>query len=594
MKKNIWLEGMMGVVVGDALGCPVQFLSREEIKNRPEGPVTGMEAGGVYAMPEGTWTDDSSMALATMASILDKGEANPADIMLQFVKWETKGEYTPFGEAFDQGNTCTSAIYKFIKFPDVKTCGSTGEYANGNGALMRIMPACLYYYDRQKKVCTSDDEAIEGIHIISGLTHNHLRSKMCCAVYYFCVKSIIDGITNYMSRKEHWDSLPEGFYGLPPVKPELGALLQAGVDAALKYYGHDISNLTEMAYLGRLFHLSEFKDESEENIRTTGYVIDTIEAVFWCLLNTDSFKDCLLKAVNLGDDTDTVGAIAGGLAALYYGYEEIPDEWLSVIKRREWIEGMCDQMDHGAEIIDVPVTDIHMHCRFGVDDGAKTPEMAMEMLRSSYLQGVRHIFCTSHDTAFEDFPEKVKDSFEELKCRCASVMPDLHLYNGCEIYVEPGFMATIVEDLHYEKYPSLNDTKYVLIEFPTGGIKFEQAKYCVDVLINAGWIPVIAHCERYSYIFDGINDIKTLKEMGCLIQINAYSLTEEANEVTRSFANEIADAKLADFIGTDAHRTTHRPPRILNGVKEIYKRFDKEYADAICYKNAVRYLEIEE
>ena len=329
MKKNIWRDGMMGVVVGDALGCPVQFMTRDEIRNRPEGLVTGMESGGVYEMPEGTWTDDSSMAIATMASILDKGEAIPADIMTQFVKWELKGEYTPFGEAFDQGNTCTSAIYKFAKLPDIKSCGSTGEYANGNGALMRIMPACLYYYDRQKRGCTSEDEAIEAIHVISGLTHNHLRSKMCCGIYYFCVKSIIDGVAGCDQNK----------------KPELGYLLQRGVDAGLKYYGHDISNLTEMAYLGRLFHLFEFKDVPEEEITTTGYVIDTIEAAFWCLITTASYKECLLKAVNLGDDTDTVGAIAGGLAALYYGYEGIPEEWLAVIKRREWIEDMCNQMD---------------------------------------------------------------------------------------------------------------------------------------------------------------------------------------------------------------------------------------------------------
>ena len=326
MKKNIWLDGMMGLVVGDALGVPVQFMYREEIKNRPKGLVTGMESGGVFDMPEGTWSDDSSMALATLSSILDKGEIDVADVMLQFVKWEFKGEYTPFGEAFDQGNTCSSAIYKFSKQPDIKTCGSTGEYANGNGALMRILPVCLYYYDKQKKVCTSDDEAIEGLHVISGLTHNHLRSKMCCGIYYFCVKSIIDGV-----KKDN--------------KPMLGALLQEGIDNGLKYYGRDKSNLTEIAHLGRLFYLHEFKDVPEEQIRASGYVIDSIEAAIWCLITTDSYKECMLKAVNLGDDTDTVAAIAGGLAGLYYGYEDIPEEWLCVIKRRDWIEELCEQAD---------------------------------------------------------------------------------------------------------------------------------------------------------------------------------------------------------------------------------------------------------
>lgn len=76
-------------------------------------------------------------------------------------------------------------------------------------------------------------------------------------------------------------------------------------------------------------------------IKSSGYVVDSMEAAIWCLINTDSYKECMLKAVNLGDDTDTVAAIAGGLAGLYYGYEAIPKEWLSVIKKREWIEEMC-------------------------------------------------------------------------------------------------------------------------------------------------------------------------------------------------------------------------------------------------------------
>lgn len=325
MKKNAWLDGTMGLVVGDALGVPVQFMTRDEICEREEGLVTGMEDGGVYNMPKGTWSDDSSMALATMASIINKGAIDAGDIMLQFVKWEFKGEYTPFGEAFDEGNTCSNAIYRFAEHPDINSCGATGEHANGNGALMRILPVCLYYYDRQKKVCTTEDEAIYGIHTVSGLTHNHLRSKMCCGVYYFCVKSILDSVNKTS----------------PDNQPKLIDILQRGIDEGLSYYRNDIRNLTEMAHLGRLFRLEELKSAPEEIIKTTGYVIDSIEAAFWCLINTDSYKDCMLKAVNLGDDTDTVAAIAGGLAGLFYGYDAIPKEWLKEIAKREWIEEMC-------------------------------------------------------------------------------------------------------------------------------------------------------------------------------------------------------------------------------------------------------------
>lgn len=323
--RNYWLDAVMGLVVGDALGVPVQFKRREEIRTRALGPVTGMEAGGVYAMPKGTWSDDSSMALATLVSILEKGTLDAEDVMKNFVKWEFKGEFTPFGEAFDEGNTCSTAIYKFAKHPDVTTCGSTGERANGNGALMRILPVCLYAYEQQKKQSISDEEAIALVHKIASLTHNHLRSNICCGFYYFCVKSILDS----------------ALYATD--KTELKSLLQEGIDAARTFYGKDISNLTQMAYLGRIFKLNEFKDVSEESIKTTGYVIDSLEAAIWCLINTDSYKACMLKAVSLGDDTDTVAAIAGGLAGLYYGYGDIPTEWLEVIKRREWIEDLCDQ-----------------------------------------------------------------------------------------------------------------------------------------------------------------------------------------------------------------------------------------------------------
>ncbi len=313
MKRNVWLDGMMGVVVGDALGCPVQFMSREEIAGRAAGFVKGMESGGVYHMPEGTWTDDSSMALAAQESIRELGKVDLKDIMTRFVDWYEKGEYTPFGEAFDMGNTCSMAIEKFEGEQDPMTCGGTSERSNGNGSLMRIMPACLYAYERK----LSAAEAVKTVHEVGGLTHNHLRSKIACGLYYFCVKEILDG------------------------EPSLRERLQKGLDEGFAFYEKDIANRVELSYYGRLRNLAEFAAVSEEGIKSTGYVVDSLEAAVWSLIRTESFRDCLLMAVNLGDDSDTVGAIAGGLASLYYGYQGIPEEWLAVIKRREWIEELC-------------------------------------------------------------------------------------------------------------------------------------------------------------------------------------------------------------------------------------------------------------
>ena len=165
-------------------------------------------------------------------------------------------------------------------------------------------------------------EAIRGIHLVSGLTHNHLRSQMACGLYYFMAKEILKGHES-----------------------ELNVCLQQGMEAGLNHYRQDENNLREMKHYGRLVDLNQFVRVSENEIRSTGYVVDSLEAAVWCLLTTETLQDCLLKAVNLGDDTDTVAAIAGGLAGLYYGYESIPADWLAVLKKRDYVQNMCRQIE---------------------------------------------------------------------------------------------------------------------------------------------------------------------------------------------------------------------------------------------------------
>ena len=313
MVKNVWRDGMLGLITGDALGNPVQFLKREVI--RSWGPVETMESGGAYKTPAGTWTDDSSMALATMDSLLLCGEADPDDLMTRFMAWYYNGKYTPFGKSFDKGATCSRAIVAFSKSHNSATCGCTGEHSNGNGGLMRILPACIF--------CTLQGidpaSAKQTVYMITGLTHNHLRAKMASGLYYHLVRRII---------------LDDG---------ELNDLLAMG----LRDWEQSLSGAEEEAE-GIHFERTEeillgTRQFSEDEIRSTGYVIDSLEAACWALTTTSSLKECLLAAVNLGDDADSVGAIAGGLAGLYYGADSIPKDWLSVIKRLDWIERMCEE-----------------------------------------------------------------------------------------------------------------------------------------------------------------------------------------------------------------------------------------------------------
>lgn len=319
MNNSIWLNGIMGLVVGDALGSPLQFHRREDFI---DNPITEMEYCNIFNTPPGSFTDDSSLAIATLDSLINNKGYNLEDIASCFVKWLQQGEYTPFGKAYDIGYGCENGIRRFMVTGDPLTSGGADVNNNGNGSLMRIMPMCLYAYERQKRVCTSDNEAIQMIHDASGITHRHLRSQMACGLYFYMVKEILD---NHMSEN----------------KQSMQECLQAGINSGLKYYGQDIRNYTEISYFGRLFDLDEFKVIPLEDISTSGYVIHSIEAAIYNLITTDSYEDCLIQAVNMGEDADTVGAIAGGLAGLYYGHEAIPNRWTSVIVRREYIEQLC-------------------------------------------------------------------------------------------------------------------------------------------------------------------------------------------------------------------------------------------------------------
>ena len=312
---NIWLNGIMGVVVGDALGCPVQFESREEVARHP---VTGMRGYGTFNLPEGSWTDDSSLTIALLESIRRVGEIDLDDIMGNFMKWLYDGEFTPYGESYDIGRGTMQAINRYKKNRKAKKCGGDEEWNNGNGSLMRIMPACLYCSVMESSGMYSDRDAIDAIHSVGGLTHAHIRSNIACGLYFFMAKYIL---------------FREG---------SLQERIQEGLTQGFAFYESYLADKENLHYYDRLKDLEAFKSLPADKIKSTGYVVDALEAAVWSLITTDSFDQALLKAVNLGDDTDTVGAIAGGLAGLHYGYDSIPEDWLSAIKRREWIEEMCE------------------------------------------------------------------------------------------------------------------------------------------------------------------------------------------------------------------------------------------------------------
>lgn len=306
MDVKIVRDMLLGLATGDALGVPVEFESRRTLQS---DPVTGMRDYGSWNQPAGTWSDDTSLTVAAMDSIARRGKIDWQDIAENFLLWYERGEFTATGERFDIGNTTRAAIVRFSRrlLPPTK-CGSTEINSNGNGSLMRILPATLYLYGTRGRI--GGDE-LKIIHDFSALTHGHIISCMACGIYSLIAAQILDG-----------KNISDAF--------------KLGMNDAQKFYGTD----TAFKNFSRLCD-EDFAALDEDEISAAGYVVSTLEAALWCLLNTDDYKTLALKVVNLGEDTDTTAAVAGGLAGMIYGVEAIPTDWLDTLKRRDYLEKIC-------------------------------------------------------------------------------------------------------------------------------------------------------------------------------------------------------------------------------------------------------------
>lgn len=307
-------SAIFGLAVGDALGVPFEFSNRLTLM---ADPVTEMMGGLMYRQPVGTWSDDTSMTLCLLDSL--SSGYSPEDVMRRFAQWYYDKQYTATGVVFDVGRTCSVAIQRYQKqrLP-VDECANSDENSNGNGALMRILPLLFYLQREFGDDFIFSQEARTRIREITCLTHGHPRCTVANGVYL----SIAQLLAN----------------DAPPVDA-----LRLGVEAAWTAYEAQAAFANELTYFQRLREPEGFRELDHTEIQSFGYVVNTLEAALWCLLTTDNYADCVLKAVNLGCDTDTTAAVAGGLAGLYYGMDGIPASWHQRLKNRALIEKLCRQ-----------------------------------------------------------------------------------------------------------------------------------------------------------------------------------------------------------------------------------------------------------
>lgn len=301
---------VFGYAVADACGVPVEFCPRSLLKLNP---VKNMREFGTWNQPAGTWSDDTSLTLATMESIARLQTIDYADIMNNFLQWYFLSKFTANNETFDCGATTSLALRNFANQTSPLLCGLSDEKSNGNGSLMRILPVAVYFYSLYGDL---NKDAINVIHNISSLTHAHPRSLIACGIYSFIAVQLLKGLSLYDA-------------------------IFSGIDNAKNFYSNQPKFIQQLEYYSKLFD-KDFAALPEYEIESTGYVVSTLEAVIWCLLNTDDYKSLVLKAVNLGGDTDTIAAIAGGLSGIAYGLQDIPKDWLATLKNKNGLEKITE------------------------------------------------------------------------------------------------------------------------------------------------------------------------------------------------------------------------------------------------------------
>lgn len=306
MKDKIY-NTLYGAIVADALGVPVEFRDRNYLK---KNPVIDMIGYGTYNLPKGSWSDDSSMMLCLADSIGKLKGIDYEDIMKRFWDWFKHSKYTPDHKTFDIGRTCHSAIYNFHQGANPLDCGLKTERDNGNGSLMRIAPLPLYLFQIYGEDAMKKEESFELIHNISRLTHAHYISLIGCDIYCSMMIEILKG-----TKKSE--------------------ILQNALPKIGEFVRHNPHYKTALNTYDRITHIS-FTNLSKDKIKSSGYVVDTLEAAIWCFLNTENYRDCVLNAVNLGSDTDTVACVAGSIAGLYY--EEIPSKWIDSIRNKKLVD----------------------------------------------------------------------------------------------------------------------------------------------------------------------------------------------------------------------------------------------------------------
>lgn len=297
-------DGVIGLAIGDAMGISTQFNERDTLLDKP---VTKMMPRVRDGIPKGAWSDSTSLTIATMDAIMRKGIDYTA-IADNFVKWFTTNQFCSVQESFGVGNTTLKALVHYTQhLEEAYECGLDGIQDNGNGSLKRILPIAYYCFVTK----CSEKEIFEIVKKSSSITHAHEISICGCYIYVRYLMNLLRGNNKFSALNQVRD---------------------------LDYSMFSKSTLDVYQRVLKI----DFMQLNIEDIQSSGYIVDSLEAAIWCFLQSSNYNECIIATTNIGGDTSSIGAIAGSLAGIFYGFSSIPKRYLEDLRKKEYLEKVCE------------------------------------------------------------------------------------------------------------------------------------------------------------------------------------------------------------------------------------------------------------
>lgn len=292
---------LIGLAIGDALGTTLEFKERDK-----EPVLTDMVGGGVFKLKPGEWTDDTSMALCLGYALLENDNVHDKEFkkiqLDNYSKWYNSGYCSSNGQCFDIGAGTVKALRNYKSTGSITN--NPSYFDSGNGAIMRLAPIPIHYN-------TMDTDGVKQLLIASMKSTETTHASMLCIQASAYLSLVLNRALNGTHPKSELFKFP---------------------GTVLDLFGIDIPELRKIIE-------GSYATKYRAEIKSTGFVLDTLEAALWCIDITDNFRDAVLLAANLGDDADTVAAVTGQIAGAFYGFDSIPDEWVNkIVKSNEILE----------------------------------------------------------------------------------------------------------------------------------------------------------------------------------------------------------------------------------------------------------------